>query len=1401
MAYEDILQKYKSTNEPVETSVPEIKLREIDALKDNPYKSLAEKVKYEKRVADFTAGTKNYEESMKPKGIISEVWDVAKAVPKAAVDMTKFTIQHPVKAERAFRTGLLDIGPVALNTVSWLGRSILDFTFGKDPNQPNIRLPRPSETLAEYLNYERSDEEKALSEGTMQAGGYELGQAPLKILGAGRAVTAIGGDIIGGQLTSESTNPKERATQAIFDGIFGTAQLIGGKLIRSIKEKPKVEVTTPKVDGEVSKTNNDMLGGEVVEVRGGEKPSPDAPERPKTAYVAKEDLGVDERGQKIMATTEVDTKTGDAIVYYRKELDSNTKLRDIVWDFEEPHILDKRLGKTGESFTPNLNNPNGDVSVIERALDTFSKKLNKPIDEIAVQLKNDIDTIAKNNKVITEKFADAYGIYKNKPEFVREKAPTLAKFFEHQLVEPRFSVKNTVENDLMKEIPNYKQVTTPEEIPVDVIGKRLKNVRDVEVYRTKHVPKEIADKRLKAYGMELSAIERKIRGRPTDIELSNAKKFLDSNYSGKKAMVDDKPVTITGKVSFGRHEVVFKNGMNKFVQGSEIKSKKATNQDALAYLNKQGLEQLKGKEQLYGLKVPKDKPIIPIEIKTKKTPEVTTEEVPVIKVEEKPVVKTETVDSKFSKTGLDTGKRVEGKPSVNLDAIDAPADVERLFNKMDAENKNFSSQRISKTNEDLKDLARMTGLTAEELSDLAPGSIANAETLVAARQLVLNKTANLANKLKGINLETATLAQKADVRDTFLELIAMQKSVAGLRTEASNVLRSFGVKLRPGENIAVDELIANMKKLGIEEIDPNDISALTEASGKLAESMNMTLMQKAGQGALQTWYSAILSGPKTTVRNVMSTGANILSEMAIKVIDPRRWNEIIPAYKGFVKGWTESAEAGGLKKILSLEAVDPSTGKFFDTDAVDVDKIFTGKLEKFGRLVEIPGRILNRQDARFRAAAQEMEKAALKVYKPEITEAVSQAISESYGTQVVYRGKPKGKIIEAVTEGALTSLKKAPELRVIMPFVQTVANVIDRQFDYMPIFSVLRLTDSALERQVSVIAKNYGITDEIGKTLIKTRLRDQQIGRMALGMGMTAGALALAKNGNLSGAGPSNYSERVQLQRTGWRPNSIKIGDTWIPYTYLGPLAGILALAGNVHDKVAYDDKPGKDIVDLIGHGITGWMNTQLDNSFLSGVANLVDAVGPGGDPKKYLTQLGANITPLPQAYVQTLDIGKGILSYATGDETFRQQYETRDYISKIRKSLGLTGDIGIADALNPRYDQFGQVMTSDIIWGVTPTVDKRDAMVVDNYLINNDIVVSLPVYSKEYSTPSGEKRKLTATEFNKYVKTSGREIYRTLNDMLPSLENMPQDVAQKRVKEIVSKIREQARNEIFYQD
>lgn len=728
----------------------------------------------------------------------------------------------------------------------------------------------------------------------------------------------------------------------------------------------------------------------------------------------------------------------------------------------------------------------------------------------------------------------------------------------------------------------------------------------------------------------------------------------------------------------------------------------------------------------------------------------------------------------ISSTGLKTGKTVKGRSSFNPKSINAPEETEQLFSELSKSNKDFASQRISKGNEDIKDLARLTGLRETDLIKAKPGSIANAETVTAARQLVLDKAQDLMNYLKGVDVSVATPEQLKEIKGHFLKLISMQKAVAGFRTEASNVFRSLGIELQPGENATLSELGKALKEAGIASQD--DASLFAQ---KVAKDFNLTKGQKIAQGALSTWYASILSGPKTTVRNILSTGSNILTELASKAASPKAWKEIVPSVSGLIRGLRE-----GIPEAKAALMGGPATSKFMDTGSARPD-VFTGKFKTFGTVVESVGRFLNAQDKLLSAGAREMERVSLKVSNPDISKAVEDAITKSYAETTVYHGVPKGRALGALRDAAQTLRRKYPESKVIIPFVDTVANVLDRQFDYLPVFSALRLRDSVIEPQVERIAKDFNITSAADKAVIAQRLKDQQVGRLFLGTAISGAAVTLAASGKISGSGPTNPSERAELQRTGWRPNSIKVGDMWVPYSYLGPLAGILSMAGNVYDKTHYDQAPNKSLTDLMTKGMVGWAQSQLNQSFLSGVADLLDVLSGDQSPKTYFTNFASGLIPIPAAYSQTKDM------------IFRQQYETSGLVQQIRNKLGLTGDAFGLDPLQPRLNAFGEPLTSDLIYGITPSKAKGDK--VDNFLISNDIVVTKPLRSTQYTIPgTDQKRELTEKEYTRYVQETGKRIYEEIDASTDSLTGLSQEEKRREIQNIVGDIRDDVRDEIL---
>lgn len=727
--------------------------------------------------------------------------------------------------------------------------------------------------------------------------------------------------------------------------------------------------------------------------------------------------------------------------------------------------------------------------------------------------------------------------------------------------------------------------------------------------------------------------------------------------------------------------------------------------------------------------------------------------------------------SPFASTGFKTGKTVQTE-SFNPKSINAPEEVESLMKDIADQNKEFASQRVSKGNQDIKDLARITGLTEEQLIKAKPGSIANAETVTAARQLVIDKASELQNWLKGVDISAATPEQLAEFKQRLGRLVSMQKAVAGLRTEASNVFRSLGLEVVPGENATLKEMASLLKEQGLE----GDAALFAEKVGK---TMQLSTLRRIGEGALSTWYAAILSGPKTTIRNLLSTSSNILSELASKAANPRQWSEIPASVSGLLRGLKQGI--GEAKDVLSG---GPASTKFLETSAGAKPEIFTGKWAGYGKIVESVGRFLNAQDKLLSAGAREMEAASLKVRSPEISDEVMKAVSRAYAESTVYHGTPKGKIIGGLRDAAQVLRTKVPEAKIIIPFVDTVANVLDRQFDYIPVFSALRLTESNLGRQADDIIKNFGLSATDRPFLIQ-RLRDQQIGRMVLGTAVSGAAVALAAEGRISGSGPTNVDEKNQLERTGWRPNSIKVGDTWVPYTYLGPLAGILSMAGNVYDKTHYDNAPNKTITDLLAKGLVGWSQTQLDASFLSGTADLLDVATGNLAPDLYFRRLLTGLVPVPALYSQTKDM------------VFQQQYETHSIVEAIRQKLGLTGDVFGQNPLQPRLDAFGEPVTSDLIYGITPSREAGDA--VDNFLVANDLVVTKPRPNQEYTIPgTKEKRRLTEEEYTQFVKESGKRIYTDIQNKIPFLENLPAEKQKAELEKITTRERELARLKVM---
>lgn len=765
-------------------------------------------------------------------------------------------------------------------------------------------------------------------------------------------------------------------------------------------------------------------------------------------------------------------------------------------------------------------------------------------------------------------------------------------------------------------------------------------------------------------------------------------------------------------------------------------------------------------------------------------------------------------DGEFTRAETPPSERIgfggdEGRLRVSLDRMETgskpdtdPFRAEKMTADMDEEvflntkilPKIVGDTRIKRTNQNIIDQAAASNMTeAEALNMLQERYGALTPDTRKLFEYGMQKTRDIIAKLDGRTADKLTPEELLAFKNDVAQATQLFEVYTGARTEASNLLRSFGIASSQGEDDVLRGMFEQLQKSGL--TDQKDV---WKAMAKLHEDTQKSTWYNKYYKVL---FSAWLSGPATSARNVFGSVGSIMTNLASKGFNPKTAGELPGAVSNLLKDFRELGLPAA-RKIMRGEGTVES--KFMYDPSFPIAQEAYGKTDHswYIRAAEYVSRILNAQDIALSKTATAMEARSLRIYKPDISEAVSKAISEQYGLSTVYRGMPRGSLSRGLVEGGEALVRRAPITRMVLPFIRTIGNVADRQFDYMPVFAQFRATERFLMPAARDIAKKYGISGEDEIRLIFQRLKDQQQGRAFMGLAMTAGMAGYAMKGGISGNGPSNYNERLLLERTGWRRNSIKVGNMWVPYTYFGPLTGILALVGNIHDSIEYGDPTDTDLGTMVANGLGGWMQTQLNSSFLKGASDLLDSM-KSGDWDKYMKNLGASAVPIPAAYSQTLAMSKNVYSHMVDDPALRQQYETKTVVDSIRLKLGLTMGVAGMAPLNPKSDMFGQPMTLDLIYGLTPTFDKTEKMPVESFLVNNGVGVTIPQRNQTYTIRGKKDTKLTDAQYQQYVRESGQAIYERLQKELPALKKLKGQDLHDRVEEISRIERLKVRNKL----
>jgi hypothetical protein len=503
-------------------------------------------------------------------------------------------------------------------------------------------------------------------------------------------------------------------------------------------------------------------------------------------------------------------------------------------------------------------------------------------------------------------------------------------------------------------------------------------------------------------------------------------------------------------------------------------------------------------------------------------------------------------------------------------------------------------------------------------------------------------------------------------------------SYSGARAEAGrtlNILRVQASALARGDTKA----ILAARKLGVDADQVAKIIAMTP-NDSVSQYRQLRDLHRPDWKDKVRWYyySNILSGPQTHVRNLFSNTVNLalrplttplaaaagrarqaLGGREQEVFAGETGPALVGALRGLPDAWNKSLFM--LKNGFSLNQVDdfelkaPEVGGGIATNVVGrslaaADEFF----RTLGFSMELNGGAFARarkaalkEGLKGRALVDRTAELSARILDERPADLVAQA--ERFARRTTFQETDN-----PVANG-LVRFRDAfgPAGSFLVPFVRTPANIFRQGLQFSP----------------------AGLLTKAARA--EGRAGQQAVGEAVLGSMLLTPIAWLASTGQVTGAAPTDAGERDAFYAEGKRPNSIRIGDQWVGYSELGPLVLPISVVANAFD--AFKRTGDEASLDQVVGQIVGQVGrSTLDQSYLTSLSAVFQALE---DPQRY----GAT-------FVQNLAAG---LIPAIG----LQRNITRATDPFVRQPTNLVEGLeknvpGLSERVPPRLDAFGQPVT-----------------------------------------------------------------------------------------------------------
>jgi len=196
-----------------------------------------------------------------------------------------------------------------------------------------------------------------------------------------------------------------------------------------------------------------------------------------------------------------------------------------------------------------------------------------------------------------------------------------------------------------------------------------------------------------------------------------------------------------------------------------------------------------------------------------------------------------------------------------------------------------------------------------------------------------------------------------------------------------------------------------------------------------------------------------------------------------------------------------------------------------------------------------------------------------------------------------------------------TLISRVPVLKPLFMFPRTGVNGFKMAWSYNPLSALPeaigkgnRAFTASSAQEVLEVLRTHGISDVSDPMAALKSLQAEYRGRQVMGSAVVMGAGMMAVNGDLTGNGPVNASEKRKMMSMGWKPNSIRLNGVWYSYKGLEPYQQVLSLTADViWNGQRADSHWMEDGLNKIAHALV--MNVT-NQTFLSGMAPLAAIIG-----------------------------------------------------------------------------------------------------------------------------------------------------------------------------------------------